>query len=106
MQNQLLGKTIDAEPCAPILMLCANGPDGPAGRAREETMCLAVPMRLIEVDGNKAKAEVGGVIREIRLDLLEGVGLDDYVIVHAGYAIETLDEEEAMKTIEMLEQII
>ena len=63
-------------------------------------------MRLLEIEGNKAKAEVGGVIREIRLDLLDDVCLEDYVIVHAGYAIEKLDEEEALKTIEMIQQML
>jgi hydrogenase expression/formation protein HypC len=63
-------------------------------------------MRLLEISGTVARAEVGGVVREIRLDLLDDVKLEDYVIVHAGYAIEKLDEEEALKTIEMIEQII
>ena len=55
-------------------------------------MCLAVPMRIIEIDGSRAKAEVGGVLYQANLDFLSDVKVGDYIIVHAGFAIEKLDE--------------
>ncbi|TNF34420.1 MAG: HypC/HybG/HupF family hydrogenase formation chaperone [Deltaproteobacteria bacterium] len=59
-------------------------------------MCLAVPMTVVEIapDGSGV-VELEGVRRSVRLDLLEGPAVGDIVIVHAGYAIETLDPAEA-----------
>ena len=65
-------------------------------------MCLAVPTRVEELlDENRAVVELGGVKREIGLDLLEDVQVGDYVIVHVGYALEKLDPEEARQTLEL-----
>lgn len=66
-------------------------------------MCLAVPMKLIKIEGTKGIAELGNLQREIGLLLLENAKIGDYVIVHAGYAIQILDEKEAQKTIALLE---
>lgn len=66
-------------------------------------MCLAVPMKLIKINGVTGIAEIGGLQKEIGLLLLENVNVGDYVIVHAGYAIQKLDEKEAFKTIALLE---
>jgi len=68
-------------------------------------MCLAVPMRIIEIDGFKAVAEVDGVRREARLDLLPEVALGDYVLVHAGLAIAVVDPEAAEETLTVLRQL-
>jgi hydrogenase expression/formation protein HypC len=68
-------------------------------------MCLAVPMKVVLKDGTSAVAEIGGVRREISLMLLPEAEVNDYVIVHAGFAIHKLNEEEASKTLELLEQI-
>ncbi|OHE59379.1 MAG: hypothetical protein A2Z47_03435, partial [Thermodesulfovibrio sp. RBG_19FT_COMBO_42_12] len=62
-------------------------------------MCLAVPMKVIEINGYLGMAEVGRVKREINLMLLDDVKIGDYVIVHAGSAIQKLDEAEAEKTL-------
>ena len=69
-------------------------------------MCLAVPMKLIKIEGTKGIAELGNLQREIGLLLLENAKIGDYVIVHAGYAIQKLDEEEALKTISLLESYL
>ena len=69
-------------------------------------MCLAVPMKLIKIEGTKGIAELGNLQREIGLFLLENAKIGDYVIVHAGYAIQILDEEEAFKTISLLESYL
>ncbi len=68
-------------------------------------MCLAIPMRIIEIDGFKAVAEVDGVRREARLDLLSEVAVGDYILVHAGLAIATVDPEAAEETLTYLRQL-
>ena len=69
-------------------------------------MCLAVPMKIITKDGFSATVEAGGVSREINLRLLEDAQVGDYVLVHAGFAIEKIDEQEAKETLELMQQII
>jgi len=66
-------------------------------------MCLAVPMKIIKINGVTGIAELGNLQREIGLLLVENTNVGDYVIVHAGYAIQKLDEKEAAKTIALLE---
>jgi len=61
-------------------------------------MCLAIPMRVMSISGPVAHVEEGGVRREVRVDLIESVSIGDYVIVHAGVAIERLDAHEAEET--------
>ena len=68
-------------------------------------MCLAVPMRLVERDGPVGVAEVGGVRCEVRLDLVEAE-IGQSLIVHAGYAIQVLDEEEAEERLELLRELV
>jgi hydrogenase expression/formation protein HypC len=68
-------------------------------------MCLAIPMRVVEIDGFLAVAEVDGVRREARLDLLSEVAVGDYILVHAGLAIATVDPEDAEETLNFLRQL-
>jgi hydrogenase expression/formation protein HypC len=68
-------------------------------------MCLAIPMKLIKIKGNKGVVELSGVKKEISLDLLKEVEIGDYLIIHAGFAIEKLNEEEAKKTLTIWEEI-
>ena len=69
-------------------------------------MCLAVPAEVIEVlEGELAMVDVGGAKTKVSLSLVDGVSVGDYVLVHAGFAIETIDEEEARKTIELIEEL-
>ena len=68
-------------------------------------MCLAIPMKLISIKGNKGEVELSGVKKEISLDLLKEVKIGDYLIIHAGFAIEKLNEEEAKKTLTIWEEI-
>ena len=68
-------------------------------------MCLAVPMRLLEIrPDNLGIAVIAGVQREVDLSLVEAQP-GEYLIVHAGFAIETLDEHEAMTRLELLRQL-
>ncbi len=68
-------------------------------------MCLAVPARIVEMDGDRAVADAMGNRWAIRTTLTPEVKLGDIVLVHAGYAITKVDEEEARKTWELFEQI-
>jgi len=68
-------------------------------------MCLAIPMRIIDIEDGEATAVAGGISKKIRLDLLEGVGIGDYVLIHTGYAIERLDPEEAEETLELIDRV-
>jgi len=67
-------------------------------------MCLGLPMKVIEVNGNLAVAEADGVTREIGLHLVEDVKVGDRVMVHAGFAIEKMDEEEADEVLRLIKQ--
>ena len=69
-------------------------------------MCLAVPMKVVEIDGPVARVEEGGVRREARVDLIDGVKVGDYVIVHAGVAIDRLEPEEALETVKLFEEML
>jgi hydrogenase expression/formation protein HypC len=71
----------------------------------EAHMCLAVPVRIIEIEGMRARVEASGVVRDASLMLLPNARVGDYVILHAGFAIEKLDEEEAAQTLELFRQI-
>ncbi len=67
-------------------------------------MCLAIPMRLIERDEFEGLVEVDGVQRRVSLMLLPDAAVDEFVLVHAGYAIGTINEEEAAETLAVLRQ--
>jgi hydrogenase expression/formation protein HypC len=67
-------------------------------------MCLAIPMKVVEIEGNKGIVEYTGIKREVGLDLLEDVKLDDWVIIHTGFAISKLNEEEAQETLSLLKE--
>ncbi len=71
-------------------------------------MCLSIPSRVVEVKEDKtALVDTMGVRRVISLELLsEDVKENDWVLVHVGFAIEKLDEEEALKTLELFEDIL
>jgi hydrogenase expression/formation protein HypC len=68
-------------------------------------MCLAIPMKIIDINGSIATAEVDGVTRQARLDLLPEAGLGDYVLIHAGLAISRLDPEDAAETLALLRKM-
>jgi len=68
-------------------------------------MCLSVPAKIVQVESNRAKAEVGGLLREISIDLCPEVAVGEYVFIHAGFAIQRLDEKEAKETLDLLAQL-
>ncbi len=69
-------------------------------------MCLAIPMKLLRVDGNTGVVEIGGVERTADLSLVQPAHPGQYVVVHAGFAISITDEDEAMKTLELYDEMI
>jgi hydrogenase expression/formation protein HypC len=69
-------------------------------------MCLAIPMKVIERENEHGKVEQGGVIRDVSFAMLPEVVLGDYVLIHAGFAIERLDEEEAQNTMQLLRDVL
>jgi hydrogenase expression/formation protein HypC len=68
-------------------------------------MCLGVIGRVIVIDGNMCVADVFGVTRRISIELLDRIGIGDYIMIHAGCAIEVVDKKEAVKTIEILKEL-
>lgn len=68
-------------------------------------MCLAVPLKVIKITGTMAIAELEGISKEISIALTPKVKVGDWVLVHAGYAIQRIDNEEAQKTISFLEEL-
>ncbi len=69
-------------------------------------MCLAVPALVKTIDGTAAQVEVGGVERMVSLVLTPKVREGDYVLVHTGFAITVLDEEEAQATLRLFQELI
>ena len=74
-------------------------------------MCLGVPGKIVEIVEESplgmtmAKVSFGGIIKEICLAYVPEAGVDDYVIVHAGFALNVIDEQEAMEVFEMLKEM-
>lgn len=65
-------------------------------------MCLAIPSKITAIEDRMATIDVDGVRRQASLLLVEDVSIGDYVIVHAGFAIQKLDEAEALETLRLL----
>ena len=68
-------------------------------------MCLSVPAKIISVEGNMAKASVGGAIVNTSLHLVDDVKPGDYVLIHTGFALQKLSEEEALETMRLIKAL-
>ena len=72
-------------------------------------MCLGIPAKVIELYETKgmkmAKVDFGGAIKEACMEYLPDVKIGDYTIIHVGFGLSILDEQEAMETLELLKQI-
>jgi len=69
-------------------------------------MCLAIPAKVVSVKEDKAKVDFGeGVLREVNVTLVNAK-VGDYVLVHAGYAIQVLDEKDALETIRLWNEVL
>jgi hydrogenase expression/formation protein HypC len=69
-------------------------------------LCLAVPLEIVEIKGNKATVERSGVRFEADIRLINNVKVGDFVLVHAGFAIQKVNREEAQKTLEIYDQMV
>lgn len=70
-----------------------------------KAMCLAVPVRIVSIEGDEAETEIAGVRRRVSIVLTPEVKVGDYVLLHTGYAIGIVDEAEAKETLKLLEEI-
>lgn len=68
-------------------------------------MCLAIPARVLAIDGMNARVDFDGAERNVLMDLLPDLRAGDYVLVHAGFVIQRLDKVEAQETIALFEEI-
>jgi hydrogenase expression/formation protein HypC len=68
-------------------------------------MCLAIPALVKSIEGNEADVEIGGISRRVSLWLTPEAKVGDYVLLHTGYAISVIDQEEAAETLNIFEQM-
>jgi len=69
-------------------------------------MCLAIPAKVLEIQGDVAKVDFGqGIVRDVNVMLVEA-HMGEYVLVHAGYAIQVIDKEAAEETLQLWEEIL
>ncbi len=68
-------------------------------------MCLAVPAKILSIDGKCALIDFGGVKKEVSISLVPDIKIGEFVLVHAGYAIEKFREDEALETLRMIKEL-
>jgi hydrogenase expression/formation protein HypC len=68
-------------------------------------MCLAIPMKVKKIEGDFARVEAGGLLRQINIQMLPGLIQGDYCLVHAGFAIQKLDPKRAKETLRLLDEV-
>ncbi len=68
-------------------------------------MCVAIPMKVVEINGNTAICEYENVRRTARIDLIPNVQIGDYVIIHTGFAIQKIDIKEAEETLKLFKEL-
>jgi len=69
-------------------------------------MCLAVPVKITSIEGDQADVDIGGVTRRVSIALTPEAEVGNYVLLHTGYAINVLNEEEAQETLNLLERLV
>ncbi|MEI6048375.1 MAG: HypC/HybG/HupF family hydrogenase formation chaperone [Bacteroidota bacterium] len=68
-------------------------------------MCLSIPVRIVSIDDSMADVSAGGTIFKAGLHLIENAKVGDYVLLHAGFAIQKISEKEAAETLKIFEEI-
>ena len=68
-------------------------------------MCVAVPGKVVAINGSRAVLSFMGIEKEVSVELIDDVSLGDYLIIHAGCAIQKLDSNEAEETIKLFEEL-
>lgn len=69
-------------------------------------MCLGVILKIIELNKEEAVGEIYGIKKAFRIDLLDNPKINDYVLVHAGFGISIVNEEEATETLKLIKEVI
>ncbi len=68
-------------------------------------MCLAIPMKLVKIDGASGVVDSGGLRKNVNLSLMKNARIGDYLLIHAGFAIEKIKTQEARKTLKAIRDI-
>jgi len=68
-------------------------------------MCLSLPAQIIKIEGQMAEVSIGGAIFQAGLHMVENVNVGDYILLHAGFAIQKISEKEALETINLLKEM-
>ena len=68
-------------------------------------MWLSIPVRIVSIDGNMAEVSAGGTIFKAGLHMIENAKVGDYILLHAGFAIQKISEKEAAETIKLFEEM-
>jgi hydrogenase expression/formation protein HypC len=68
-------------------------------------MCLSIPAKVIDIDGYIAEVSIGGTILKAGLQMVENISIGDYVLLHAGFAIQKISEDEALETFKILQEM-
>ncbi|MCX6254198.1 MAG: HypC/HybG/HupF family hydrogenase formation chaperone [Bacteroidia bacterium] len=68
-------------------------------------MCLSIPAKIVSIDGNMADVSAGGTVFKAGLHMIENAKIGDYILLHAGFAIQKVSEKEAVETLKLLEEI-
>ena len=69
-------------------------------------MCLSIPAKVISINSGTARVSVGGAEYNAALDLIDDVRVGDYILLHSGFAIQKIDEDQAMETMRLLNEVI
>lgn len=67
-------------------------------------MCLSVPAQVMKIDGENAEVSVGGTIMNANLSMVDDVDVGDYILLHTGFALQKIDEEEAIETLKTFDE--
>jgi hydrogenase expression/formation protein HypC len=68
-------------------------------------MCLSIPVRIVSIDGSMAEVSAGGTIFKAGLHMIEDAKAGDYILLHAGFAIQKISEKEATETLQILKEM-
>ena len=69
-------------------------------------MCLSIPGKIIKINGDVAEVTVGGTIVNVGLQMIDNIKEGDFVLVHAGFALQKIDEKEALETLKLFREMI
>ncbi|MCK4997319.1 HypC/HybG/HupF family hydrogenase formation chaperone [Candidatus Pacearchaeota archaeon] len=67
-------------------------------------MCYAIPAKIIEITGDMARVDYGGVMKDVNINLVDNLCVGDFVLIHAGFAIEKLNKKSALESLEIIKR--